>query len=124
MEDIEAITAVAPSAAASVVLFLDVDGVLNQCGHFQDILTSKAQLLRRIVVETGCSIVVSSTWRRSLDTRKLLVSLLQQSDVTIYDWTPQLDKITDSGLYFMPERGIEIQAWLEANPAITRFVIL
>jgi hypothetical protein len=123
-EDAESISGAIPLSAASVVLFLDVDGVLNQCGHFQDILTSKARLLRRIVVETGCFIVVSSTWRRSPDTRKLLVNLLQQSEVTVHDWTPQLDKITDSGMYFMPERGIEIQAWLDQHPEITRFVIL
>ena len=123
MDDLET-ASIDAWAAGRVVLFLDVDGVLNQCGHFQDVLTSKAQLLRRIVVETSCSIVVSSTWRRNADTRKLLVQLLMENDVSIHDWTPQLDKITDHGLHSIPERGHEIQAWLDSHPEVTRFVIL
>jgi hypothetical protein len=106
------------------VLFLDVDGVLNKCGTFNDVHTDKATLLYRIVAETRCSIVVSSTWRRTAHSRKLLVSLLQQSGVTISDWTPCLDRISDSGYLVIAERGHEIQAWLDDHPEATRFVIL
>jgi hypothetical protein len=106
------------------VLFLDVDGVLNQCGHQQDVLTAKAALLKQIVTKTACSIVVSSTWRRREQMRQLLVKLLRQSDVAVSGWTPCLDMITDSGFYVTGERGHEIQAWLDVHPQVTRFVIL
>jgi hypothetical protein len=118
-----------PSAAAatlhsSIVLFLDVDGVLNQCGYQQDVLTAKARLLHRIVTETGCSVVVSSTWRQREERRRLLVKLLQENGVSIADWTPCLDAISDTGLYLMQGRADEIQAWLEVHPEVTRFAIL
>jgi hypothetical protein len=112
------------TAHASGVLFLDVDGVLNQCGTFHDIQGEKVALLHQIVAETRCSIVVSSTWRRTERTRKLLTGLLQEGGVSIADWTPCLDRISDTGLLQIAERGHEIQAWLDAHPEITRFVIL
>lgn len=110
--------------SGSTVLFLDVDGVLNKCGTFHDVHADKAQILYRIVTETGCSIVVSSTWRRTAHSRKLLVGLLQQSGVSIADWTPCLDRISDEGHLVIAERGHEIQAWLDEHPGVTRFVIL
>ncbi len=113
-----------PPGIASAVLFLDVDGVLNKCGSFHDIHSDKTALLHRIVVETGCAIVVSSTWRRTARTRKLLMTLLQEGGVSIADWTPCLDRISDAGHLIIAERGHEIQSWLDEHPEVTRFVIL
>jgi hypothetical protein len=109
---------------ASRVLFLDVDGVLNQCGHHQDVLTAKAAMVRRIVEQTGCTIVVSSTWRRYDDLLGLLKKLLRQAEVEIAGCTPCLDRRTAEGVYIATERGEEIQAWLDENPGVDRFVIL
>jgi hypothetical protein len=106
------------------VLFLDVDGVLNQCGHHQEVLTEKAGLLARIVSETQCRIVVSSTWRLYEELRDRLTELLQVHAISISDWTPCIDRRTDSGIYIATERGEEIQRWLDENPGTTRFVIL
>jgi hypothetical protein len=114
----------ASNECGPTVLFLDVDGVLNQCGHEQDVLTTKAGLLKKIVTKTACSIIVSSTWRRRQQMRDLLVKLLRQSDVAVTGWTPCLDMINDSGFFVTGERGHEIQAWLDENPHVMRFVIL
>jgi hypothetical protein len=106
------------------VLFLDVDGVLNQCGHHQEVLTEKASLLARIVLETQCRIVVSSTWRLYEELRDRLTELLRAHGLSISDWTPSIDRRTDTGIYLATERGEEIQLWLDENPDAPRFVIL
>lgn len=52
------------------LLFLDVDGVLNcsktkvRFGPFLGIDQEKADLVKKIVNETGCKVILSSTWRR------------------------------------------------------------
>src|ERR1051325_1700541 len=49
------------------VLFLDVDGVLNNASTIQryamGIDPFLASLVRRVIVNTGCKIVLSSSWR-------------------------------------------------------------
>lgn len=49
----------------SKVLFLDVDGVLNnyRTGGIFTVTKSKLRLLQQIVDRTGCKIILSSTWR-------------------------------------------------------------
>lgn len=116
----------------SAVLFLDVDGVLNRVGTKEKspygtygIEPAKAEMVRRIMRETGCLLVVSSTWRRYRD---LLHHLWQQLGCEWKErWagnTPILDTRTESGLYTAVVRGDEIQAWLDKHPEVTRFVIL
>lgn len=106
------------------VLFLDVDGVLNRCGNLHDIEQDKVSLLRSIVMATGCSVVVSSTWRRSERTLGRLVKVLREGGVSLLDSTPCLDRVAADGSYVVTERGEEIQAWLDAHLGVTRFVIL
>ena len=98
--------------------------MLNQCGYQQDVLTSKAALIRKVVDETGCHVVVSSTWRLFEDRRELLGSLLGDAGVSILDWTPEIETMDDHGFKGFVERGEEIQLWLDANPEVSRFVIL
>jgi hypothetical protein len=104
------------------VLFLDVDGVLNQCAiTAQGLIREKVELLSQIVQRTGCVLVISSTWRLSEDHRKRLILMANCYKMTILDWTPDLQ--TDQNKWDPPSRGEEIQAWLEKNPSDT-FVIL
>lgn len=116
----------------SAVLFLDVDGVLNCAGTKErnphgavGVDPTKAEMVRRILRDTGCQLVISSTWRRDRD---LVHHLWGQIGAEWKDrWagnTPILDTRLASGLYATVVRGDEIQAWLDNNPHVTRFVIL
>jgi len=114
------------------VLFLDVDGVLNGCytrerapGGCTGVEPAKCAIIRRIVAETGCKIVLSSTWRRfSKNLPYLWKSLgLDELDNSLGQ-SPILDGRLESGLYTSPQRGHEIQAWLDKHPEVSRFVIV
>ncbi len=108
------------------ILFLDIDGVLNRCGKSaQGLEEDKVLLLKSIVEQTGCEIVLSSTWRKSehnLERIKLLCR--QRLGCELFGTTPIMDRKVD-GLWRAEQRGTEIANWLEPwqhkNP---RFVIL
>lgn len=101
------------------VLFLDVDGVLNRCGmSAQGLESDKLGLLRRIIMETGCNVVLSSTWRKF---DRLLVRI--KAEIELHDVTPCLDEI-QGGLWTAQPRGMEISTWLGNHPQVERYVIL
>jgi len=105
------------------VLFLDVDGVLNCMGckvktpsGFKFVETVFLERVKKIVDETGCVVVLSSTWRHgfydlqrgienSVDARDyiLLKDKLSDYGVEIYSHTPELREY---------HRGTEILEWL------------
>jgi hypothetical protein len=119
------------------VVFLDVDGVLNDRAwlHHETIVpvpdgTVKVEhyidnpiapylvaRLNEIVRRTGAFVVVSSTWRLGMSLK-------------------ELDALLDKGGFKHPgtilgktgtiggDRGHEIQAWLDLHGAVERFVIL
>lgn len=95
-------------------LFLDVDGVLNSDnwyheewqkdhiypqGDFDPVCVAR---INRVVAETGCKVVVSSSWREDSN----LQSVFTRAGLKfpIYDITP-----------FGDHRGKEIQDWLDAQ---------
>jgi hypothetical protein len=110
------------------VLFLDVDGVLNQevdTGEFftfSEIDFNCLLQLASIIEDTGAKIVVSSSWRLptlgsndphfKLNKLKNKLSIL---GLTVHDVTPEM---------VMEPRSSEIDAWLSQNPEVTNFVIL
>ena len=109
------------------VLFLDIDGVLNTpktLGRFgfdfvDNILVA---LVARIVNETGCKIVLSSTWRIEEKDRMLATRELSEQGLTIHDCTPVITRGGwEAGGWV--KRHEEIQAWLNQNP-VDRFAIL
>jgi hypothetical protein len=108
------------------ILFLDIDGVLNSAQFFKrnsqsSVLTVPKEpypdghidpdavaVLNEIVRETGCRIVISSTWRRhnSLEAiRRLLARKGFEFQDSIIDVTPRFNSI----------RGAEIGAWLATH---------
>lgn len=104
------------------VLFLDIDGVLNtpkMLGRFgMDFIDNiLVALVARIVKETECKIVLSSTWRIDKQDLMLATRELAEQGLTIYDCTPVLN----TRMY--PSRHEEIQSWLDQNP-VERFAIL
>lgn len=107
------------------VLFLDIDGVLNSrrsCAAFGGYPHSFSKedmgrfdhvainLVRRICEETGCSIVLSSSWRLSNTAHEAANAL----DLSIIDSTPVLNRA----------RGFEINAWLARHPEVTKYAIV
>lgn len=113
------------------VLFLDVDGVLNHRGCF---LPSRQggpldhdaiKRLQRVVAETHCRIVLSSTWRKL----KIHVEHLRFSGGfpnAHEDWrTSELPVEFQNGLIVaMHQRGEEIAEWLSRHPEVTRYAIV
>jgi len=100
------------------ILFLDVDGVLNNpatkwddyhCGIDDELL----KYLKCIVMRSGCKIVLSTTWRLSENAKAVLLhSLKTRADLNIDDLvigqTPSLKKRGG-------HRTHEIAAYLRAN---------
>lgn len=92
------------------ILFLDVDGVLNsyKTGGMYALKRNCLRRLQKIVEETGCEIVLSSTWRKDEYALRRLKRVLAYRGIKIKDTTPIFQK----GF-----RGLEIQAWLVSNPS-------
>jgi len=105
------------------VIFLDIDGVLNNTSSMHEgvhLLPEKCLLIDSLCNDTGAVIVVSSTWRLCYDI-KILETLLWRSGISstnIIDVTPD---IPNKGSI----RGMEIEKWLsETKENIESFVIL
>ena len=101
------------------ILFLDIDGVLNNEGTFtkspQDYFPIEpycAFLVGKIQLDTDCKVVLSSSWRHHQES----VEHLHNRIINIYDQTPN----SDSGI-----RGEEIKAWIENSKyKVERYAIL
>ena len=97
------------------VIFLDVDGVLNNTPSGPDFEPELVGWLNRLVAASGAGIVISSTWRLDLPLDRL-VELLRVAgfDGQVIGVTPDLEGLG---------RGPEIAQWLREN-AVESFVIL
>ena len=98
------------------VLFLDIDGVVNNkrtkenFKSFTAIDPAMAALVQRIVQNTGCEIVLSSSWRLFQNSR----DELERKICKFADITPILHA----------PRGYEIKVWLTLHPEIEHYAIL
>ena len=105
------------------ILFLDIDGVLNNQDAFRKkdldpIDEDNVIQLNRIIDATDCKIVISSVWRRCNTVGSLRSMLELKHGVrkdSIIDFTPIFNRLAP--------RGHEIEAWLEKNDR-PHFVIL
>ena len=107
------------------VLFLDVDGVLNRCGKSP--VKLEADLLAnlvRIVEETDCRIVLSSTWRLMDRAMVELKFAFDDLGLILDGATPDLARVMENGIWAGKERGHEIQAWMDDHFTPERFCIL
>lgn len=110
------------------VLFLDIDGVLATAETQRigmNVFDPKCvQELHRIVQETGCKIVLSSTWR--LGGLESIHDPLRNASIGKPE---QLRLIMDALLDITPisdnmHRGLEIRQWIEENDFSGNFVIV
>lgn len=133
------------SGSAMKVIFLDVDGVLNDDATFQQNFIlwktlnqrekANAQLqphlierLRCLVLETSAGIVISSSWRRTAWRLEALQERLRIEGMPILGCTPFASEAADIlglpyGMSSYPGRDIEIEAWLRKHPEVTHYVI-
>lgn len=114
------------------VIFLDIDGVLNEedyCDR-RKVHEERVERLAKIVHATGAEIVLSSSWRRGVinwfyyeddryqnDPPSQLLTLLGKYHMSISDITADLY----SGHMARP---LEIRTWLTNRPELLNFVIL
>lgn len=116
------------------ILFLDVDGVLNSRAYVErggslncrtDGIDPLAVVqLQRIVDESGCELVLSSTWRLIFslaDMRGKLIAAGMRHPVPLIDRTPDLASSNTAGSRAQV-RGLEVNAWIAATGFTGRFV--
>ena len=116
------------------VIFLDIDGVLNEeksrsrCCGYRGIDEKKVENLAKIVKETGAKIVLVSTWKEYWQKTdkahqgmmaNYLDKKLKKQGLTVLDKTENLDRA--SGQYL--SRGEGILLFL-ATHAVKKYVIL
>ena len=107
------------------VIFLDIDGVLNLCYEGRDEYGSffhphLVDNLRLLIEKTGAKIVISSTWRFSGLT--IMKEMWEKRELPgeVIGVTPNFMAHYKTTLC----RGKEIDAYLEENKDIERYVIL
>jgi hypothetical protein len=98
------------------LLFLDVDGVLNNlevlsASRGSDPLgESHLKLLKILVAVTGCDIVLSSTWRLFPESMDILKIAFEEHGIPVWiDTTPELRT---------GRRADEILKWIESNVTV------
>lgn len=103
---------------------------------------AKCKLLKQLVDETGAKVVLSSSWRLSLNAIQKLIDLFESYNLVLSGFTcheveskkfkntlyedikPRYQHtIGDFGTY-IEDRGAEIAAWLLDHPKVSNFVIL
>ncbi|MCI8729765.1 MAG: hypothetical protein HFH59_08385 [Lachnospiraceae bacterium] len=116
------------------VIFLDVDGVLNDDGperNDQGIVIDQGYIrnLNKIIEKTGAEVVLSSSWRYSYgkyarqgfhgddENVEIFLKRLDMYDIQIPGITPYLFNGHDM-------RPFEIASWLSRRPEVENFVIL
>lgn len=111
------------------VIFLDIDGVLNESASetrsptgFLGIDDEKVQRLKRIVEETGAEIVLTSSWKTEWD---------PDPEKASADGNYLSKKLADHGLRILEKtddmhynRGEGISTWLNQHPSVTSWVVL
>ena len=100
------------------VIFLDIDGVLNDftsSANIWDDTPTDMHLrnLKLIVDETGAEIILSSTWRLFMRSRRVVEKRLADFGMKLSGCTIELYN-----------RAEEIQEWLDRHPEVDKFVIL
>lgn len=112
------------------VLFLDIDGVCNSRRWFRlmakrdpnfriwhEVDPELVKLVQRIIKETGCQVVLSSTWRLYPEAR----AVVRRNVCEFIDCTADLQAGAKRGVV---ERGVEVQDWLDRHPSVTQYAII
>jgi hypothetical protein len=104
------------------VLFLDIDGVVNCKTTTQrhrgaiGIDPYMAFLVGKIQLNTGCEVVLSSSWKNWPEG----INEVERQVINIFDRTPNLNLVH----YEDKPRGNEIKRWLDRHPEVEAYAIL
>ncbi len=106
------------------IIFLDLDGVLNNWYHPDLIDEKNALVLKKILELSKAKVVITSSNKYSFQRKgqKTIeesflahyLKILQEMGITPFDLTP----------YCEEDKGIEIKAYLKSNPEIVDFVVI
>ena len=106
------------------IIFLDLDGVLNNWNHPDLIDLKNAKVLKKIITLSKAKLVLTSSNKYPIqrENRKSIrgsylkkyLDILMPLGIFFYDMTP----------YVAENRELEIKAYLKSNPFITDFVII
>lgn len=106
------------------IIFLDLDGVLNNWYHPDLIDPKNVLVLKKIIKLTNAKIVLTTSNKYPFQREKIknikgsylekYIKILQNNGLSIYDLTPYVEE----------NRSLEIKAYLKSNPNITDFVIV
>lgn len=115
------------------VIFLDIDGVLNNSEFFSRGGDARNELDKINVKNLnfitsnvpGVKIVLSSSWRL-LHTLEWMRDFLKAQGVEgeLIDATPGPTVKTKSGIYLASSRGEEIGVWLKQHPEVESFIAI
>eukprot|EP00483_Globobulimina_turgida_P010359 UN10379 len=102
------------------ILFLDVDGVLNgENLGYGGVDDSLLFLLKTIIDETHCKIVLSTTWRLNQTTRQLLLHFMKaNADINVDDII-----IGDTPTLKNTNRAVEIETFLESKQFQSLYIV-
>jgi hypothetical protein len=144
------------------VIFLDIDGVMNSTDEMLELLKqkpknrsdvtlpsdAKCSLLKQLVDDTGAEIVLSSSWRLSLNAIQDVIDAFRPYGLTLSGFTCQYvakSKFKGTKYYkiepryyhvgydptepnnesvYIEDRGAEIAYWLLKHPDVKNFIIL
>jgi len=108
--------------ARKKILFLDVDGVLHPVCSSNLFAANQVQQLQRIVSTTGCSIVLSTSWRLRPRYKEAL-----EAHIVKWGIDPPLDSTpsASSWPFCTPKLSVgragEIDSWLQTNRHLVDF---
>ena len=113
------------------IVFLDVDGVINSRNKLIEVYKKTGKphslynypfdelclnYLKEIIEETNSFIVVTSTWRKDEEGKKILLEELDKYGL--------LNRVIGYTEILNTTRGLEIKSYLEKNKNIINFIIL
>jgi hypothetical protein len=111
------------------IIFLDIDGVLVPFGNnvpmYPVFLPRCVEALKFILAGLpSAKVVFSSTWRLPAHVNRLHQQWAEHGfpESLAIDGTPDLRGAQDVSR--LHRRGLEIQAWLNANPGVSRWVVI
>ena len=110
-----------------LIIFLDVDGVLNTWDDEVEIEPACMAQLKRILQETDAEIVLSSSWRGT-DGPEVSISGLQEHRLAKYFAKHEVplwvDRIPRHYIPFSVERPFNIMTWLSQHSMVSNFIAL
>ena len=125
------------------VMFVDVDGVLNNDSNLYDDNAINDELLSNlcmVVHAVNAKVVISSSWRCHCNPLKHVMDAFRKHGVNVYGITPEgvdevdfqktkWKEVPRTRYYDWDEerrndRGAEIAMWLHENPQVDKFLII